>query len=98
MFQTSMQSMLSKIARPTERGSVMSAYQATSSLGRFSGQAVSGSIYTYIGRDALFTAGAILMIPALILAFAISKAYKNIAPENANVDDFVFQDTELPKS
>jgi len=72
-FQTSLQSLLSKRAGASERGSVMGVYQATSSLGRFTGQAGSGTIYAQIGVDAVFLLGAVAMAPALILAVLIAK-------------------------
>ena len=72
-FQTSLQSLLSKRAGPSERGSVMGVYQATSSLGRFTGQAGSGTVYAQLGVDALFLLGAAAMAPALILAASIAK-------------------------
>lgn len=72
-FQTSLQSLLSKRAGPSERGSVMGVYQATSSLGRFTGQAGSGTVYGQLGVDAVFLLGAAAMAPALILATLIAR-------------------------
>ncbi|MEZ5895537.1 MAG: MFS transporter [Parvularculaceae bacterium] len=73
IFQTSLQSLLSKRAEAGERGAVMGIYQATNSLGRFGGQAVSGTIYGKVGIDGLFLIGAVMMIPAFILATVIAR-------------------------
>lgn len=72
-FQTSLQTLLSKRAGASERGSVMGVYQATSSLGRFTGQAGSGTVYAQLGVDAVFLLGAVAMAPALILAALIAR-------------------------
>lgn len=72
-FQTSLQSLLSKRAGASERGSVMGVYQATSSLGRFTGQAGSGTVYAQLGVDAVFLLGALAMGPALVLAILIAR-------------------------
>ena len=94
-FQTSLQSLLSKRAGASERGSVMGVYQATSSLGRFTGQAGSGTVYGQIGVDALFILGAIAMAPALILATLIAKGLSKKSPFVATEENVPEQD---PKS
>ncbi len=73
LFQTSLQSLLSKRAAPNERGAVMGIYQATNSLGRFAGQAGAGTIYGQVGIDALFLIGAAFMIPGSLLAAIIAR-------------------------
>ncbi len=73
LFGTSLQSLLSRRAGAHERGVVMGAYQSTSSLGRFFGQTVSGTLYGQVGPNAPFALGALAMIPAFIIAFMIGR-------------------------
>jgi len=84
IFQTPLQSYLSKIAPAEERGAVMGVYQSMSSLGRFGGQAVSGTIYGRIGIDALFLIGAAAMVPVFFLALRLSR--KDLAERSRETD------------
>lgn len=70
-FQTSMQSLLSKRAGPSERGVVLGVYQSSSAMARFLGQAGSGTMYGQIGQNAPFIIGILAMLPAFVLATRI---------------------------
>jgi MFS family permease len=72
-FQTSMQSLMSKRAGPTERGMVLGVYQSSSALARFMGQAMAGTLFAQLGMNAPFLIGASVMAPALWLAFRIGQ-------------------------
>lgn len=72
-FQTSMQSLLSKRAGPTERGAVLGVYQSSSAMARFMGQAGAGTLYGQLGTQAPFLIGGICMVPALFLAGRIGR-------------------------
>jgi MFS family permease len=72
-FQTSMQSLISKRAGPSERGLVLGVYQSSSALARFMGQACAGTLYGQIGMNAPFLIGAGFMAPALWLAVRIGR-------------------------
>jgi MFS transporter, DHA1 family, tetracycline resistance protein len=76
LFGTSLQSLLSRRAGAHERGAVMGVYQSTSSLGRFFGQTMSGTLYGQIGPNAPFALGALAMIPAFIIATLIGRRLK----------------------
>ncbi len=83
LFGTSLQSLLSRRAGPQERGAVMGVYQSTSSLGRFCGQTLSGTLYGQVGPNAPFALGALAMIPAFVIAVVIGRrlhAEKAAAP------------------
>ena len=67
LFQTNMQTLISTGAQPHERGMVMGVYQGSSSLARFGGQAVAGSMFVVLGPDSPFVAGALMMVPAMAL-------------------------------
>ncbi len=73
MFQTCLQSILSQQAEAHERGTVMSIYQSSSSLARFSGQASAGTVYGQISPNAPFAISAIAMLPAMALIFFIGR-------------------------
>lgn len=73
MFQTCLQSLLSQQAGAHERGTIMAVYQSSSSLARFSGQALAGSAYGQINPNAPFTLGVIAMIPAFGLMYLIGR-------------------------
>jgi MFS family permease len=72
-FQTSMQSLISKRAGPSERGLVLGVYQSSSALARFMGQACAGTLYGQIGMNAPFLIGAAAMAPAMWLALRIGR-------------------------
>jgi predicted MFS family arabinose efflux permease len=72
-FQTSMQSLLSKRAGPSERGAVLGVYQSSSAMARFMGQAGAGTLYGQLGTHAPFLLGGIFMVPAMVLAGRIGR-------------------------
>ncbi|WP_439534434.1 MFS transporter [Polymorphobacter sp.] len=73
LFQTNMQTLISAGAQPHERGMVMGVYQGSSSLARFGGQAVAGSMFAFIGPNAPFAAGAAMMVPAFLLLLWVGR-------------------------
>lgn len=83
-FQTSMQSLLSKRAGPSERGAVLGVYQSSSSMARFIGQAGAGTLYGQLGPSAPFLIGSLAMVPALALATQVGKRLAS-APEAADI-------------
>jgi DHA1 family tetracycline resistance protein-like MFS transporter len=72
-FQTSMQSLLSKRAGPTERGAVLGVYQSSSAMSRFVGQAGAGTLYGQLGAHAPFLLGSMAMIPAFAVAMQVGR-------------------------
>jgi MFS family permease len=77
LFQTSMQSLLSKRAGIEERGVVLGVYQSSSALARFFGQATAGTMYGQIGMNAPFLIGAVAMLPAMALAVRIGRRLRD---------------------
>lgn len=71
-FFTGLQSLVSKCADPTERGSVMGAFSAISTLGRVIGPATTGMLYASIHPNAPFYFGAVLLL--LVLVIGVSRA------------------------
>lgn len=76
LFGTSLQTLVSARAAGNTRGTVMGLYQSSSSLARFSGAALSGSLYDLAGYDAPFVFGALMMLPALLLTLWIAQALR----------------------
>jgi DHA1 family tetracycline resistance protein-like MFS transporter len=79
-FQTCMQSLLSQRAGPAERGLVLGAYQSSSALARFVGQASAGTMYGQIGINAPYLIGAAVMVPAYWLARRIGQRIEAVSP------------------
>jgi MFS family permease len=72
-FQTSMQTLLSKLAGPTERGAVLGVYQSSTAMARFVGQAGAGTLYGQIGANAPFLLGSLAMLPAFVVASRLGR-------------------------
>jgi len=66
-FNTTASSLLSLEAGPREKGAVLGAMQSASAAGRIAGPASSGAIYSGFGTHAPFLAGALLLVPAVLL-------------------------------
>ncbi len=73
LFGTSLQSLVAARAAGNTRGTVLGIYQSSSSLARFMGAAVSGSLYGQVGYDAPYIFGAVMMLPALLLTLWIAR-------------------------
>jgi MFS family permease len=75
MFITTMASLVSKQADPTEQGLVLGTYQSSSWFGRCVGPPISGLLFKEIGTHSPLLTGALIMLPSLvILAAALSRA------------------------
>lgn len=83
-FQTSMQSLLSKLAGPTERGAVLGVYQSSTAMARFVGQAGAGTLYGQLGANAPFLLGSLAMVPAFAIALRIGR--QTAAPATSKPD------------
>ena len=66
-FNTTASSLLTLEAGPREKGAALGAMQSASAAGRIIGPASSGAIYSGMGTHAPFLAGAILLIPAVLM-------------------------------
>lgn len=73
LLQTNLQALVSAEAGAHERGMVMGAYQSSSALARFTGQATVGSIYVYLGTNAPFLIGAFLMVPVMLYFVKVAR-------------------------
>ena len=73
LFGVSIQTLVSLRSKRDNRGVVMGLYQASSSLARFFGAALSGSLYAGLGPNVPFSLAAIAMLPALLLGANIRK-------------------------
>jgi DHA1 family tetracycline resistance protein-like MFS transporter len=76
-FNTTASSLLSLEAGPREKGAALGAMQSASAAGRIVGPASSGAIYSGLGTHAPFLAGAVLLIPAVLL---LRRSHKGDAP------------------
>jgi len=66
-FNTTASSLLSLEADPRGKGAALGAMQSASAAGRIVGPAMSGGIYSGFGTHAPFLAGAVLLVPAVLL-------------------------------
>jgi len=72
-FQSSMQSLLSKMAGSGERGTVLGMYQSCTSMARFLGQAGAGTLFGQLGVNSPFLLGSVAMLPAFAIATRIGR-------------------------
>lgn len=82
LFNTCLQSLVSRQASPQERGIVMGTYQSMGSLGRFIGPVVAGVMYGQIAIHAPFVGGALMAAIAALMALKITQP-KEAAPARA---------------
>jgi len=85
IFNPSITSLVSKEAKPSERGFVLGVYQGMASLARVLGPASGGYIFVNYGHGTPFLVGTALMIPSLIISFFIirfRRAEKALAANN----------------
>ncbi len=73
LFNPSISSLVSKEADDTEQGAVLGIYQGAGSLARILGPSVSGIIFEAYGASAPYLAGAVLIIPALLMVWQIMR-------------------------
>lgn len=78
-FFTGISSLISKCAAPHERGKVMGASSAVSTLGRIIGPSFTGLIYTNISTNGPFYIGTFLLIIGLVIAQLVQSK----SPENS---------------
>ncbi len=71
LFNPSITSLVSKEAKPSERGFVLGIYQGIGSLARVIGPASAGFIFANFGHNIPFMVGSALMIPSLLLSFFV---------------------------
>jgi MFS family permease len=67
LFLTTMTSLVSKQAAPTERGLVLGTYQSASWMGRSIGPLLSGVLFNTLGVHTPLLAGAALLVPCVVL-------------------------------
>jgi DHA1 family tetracycline resistance protein-like MFS transporter len=72
-FNTTMVSLVSKVAGEHERGLVIGLYQSASWFGRTAGPPMSGALFTSVGVNAPLLLAAGLIAPCLLLVALISK-------------------------
>jgi MFS family permease len=70
-FLTAMSSFVSKLAGAGERGFVLGTYQSASWAGRSLGPVLSGSLFHALGTHSPLLAGALLLVPCILLLAAI---------------------------
>ncbi len=72
----SLSSLISRQARPHERGALLGVSQSSGGLGRILGPALSGSIFAGLGHDWPFLLGAATMLAAASLAIGLALRYR----------------------
>ncbi|NND37091.1 MAG: MFS transporter [Gammaproteobacteria bacterium] len=64
-------SLVSRYARPTERGVLLGFFQSVGGFGRVVGPAYAGAAFVQLGTGSPFLIGALLMVPCVLLAVAV---------------------------
>ena len=72
LFGTSLQTLVSLRAAASSRGAVLGFYQSSSSLARLIDAALSGNLLGQFCPNMPFAAGAVAMLPAMAMTFAIA--------------------------
>lgn len=80
LFNPSMSGLVAAAAQPRERGSVLGAYQAASSLGRVIGPVLGSGIASAVGLGAPFILGAAICLGGLLF---VARGTRNAHPEPA---------------
>ncbi len=84
-FLTSMSSLVSKMAGASERGLVLGTYQSASWAGRACGPVMSGALFNTLGTHSPLLAGALLMLPCiLLLSTIIARSPPTQAPRSGS--------------
>jgi len=73
---TSMQSLVSKCAGPTERGMLMGVYSAAGTLGRIVGTLVTGSLFAYLHIHSPYASCVLLMCCVFLVARSVESHWK----------------------
>jgi MFS family permease len=71
MFSPVSVSLVSKYARPTERGLLLGLFQSVGSLGRVIGPTYAGAAFAQLGTGSPYLIGSLLMLPCLLLAVVV---------------------------
>ncbi len=80
LFNTASTSWVSKQAGERERGAVLGLYQSAGWLGRSVGPTVSGLLFMTLGPNAPLFAGALLMLPVLVIVGVIRRRHAAEVP------------------
>jgi MFS family permease len=64
-------SLVSRYARPTERGVLLGLFQSVGGLGRVIGPAYAGAAFVQLGTGSPYLIGALLMVPCALLAVVV---------------------------
>jgi len=71
IFSPVSSSLVSRYAKPTERGMLLGLFQGVGGLGRVFGPAYAGVAFVQLGTGSPFWIGALLMLPCVFLAVAV---------------------------
>lgn len=82
------QSMLSKLANPSETGGVLGVGQSLSTLGRILGPMAGGAAYQYLNVESPYYLGSVCMMVVFAMALRLPSG-KPAAPENATTPEKV---------
>ncbi len=83
MTMPNISALISRATSPNQQGAMLGLNMATSSSARIVGPIVAGAIFTYVGHDWPFLIGAMLMVPAAIMALNAGRAVKRGRAETA---------------
>ena len=83
MTMPNISALISRATSPNQQGAMLGLNMATSSSARIVGPIVAGAIFTYVGHDWPFLIGAMLTVPAAIMALNAGRAVERGRAETA---------------
>ena len=91
--------LISRSSRPDEQGALLGLNMAASSLSRMAGPIAAGAAFSAFGPNVPFMAGAVLVVPAVLLALDAGRAYRRRAqrPSDAPSQAPAGADAELAR-
>lgn len=79
MTMPNISALISRSVEPDRQGALLGLNMAASSIARIFGPMIAGAIFTYIGHDWPFLIGAMLTVPAAVMAINAGRAFRRRA-------------------
>ncbi len=95
MTMPNISALISRATSPDQQGAMLGLNMATSSSARIVGPIAAGAIFTYVGHDWPFLIGAMLTVPAAIMALNAGRAVKRAQTVNPAPIDAMATDTTI---
>ena len=83
MTMPNISALISRSVEPDRQGAMLGLNMAASSIARIFGPVIAGGIFTYIGHDWPFLIGAMLTVPAAVMAINAGRAFRKRQAETS---------------